>query len=86
MPKFKITAPRFIDGEYVAASPEFPAIIELPVAPAKDRLHEWKNLHEIEEEVAKPKPHYADRAPSHPQSAAEYAKGKSKRAADSEPV
>lgn len=30
MPKYFITAPRFIDGVYHRASPELPAIIELP--------------------------------------------------------
>lgn len=84
MPKFKITSPRFVDGVYVQASPQFPAIIELAKAPPKDRVNEWKGLHPVDEPVAKPKPHYADRKPSHPQSAAEFAKGG--RAADSEPV
>jgi len=58
MPKFKITKPRYINGEYVFASPQHPAVIDLPKAPDKSRTNEWLGLHPIDETIEPPKPHY----------------------------
>ena len=79
MPKFKITKPRFIEGRgYVPASPLAPAIIELEKAPSRDRdkdgnlvrANEWIGLFPIDDEVAPPKPHFAETDVKHPQTAA----------------
>lgn len=83
MPKFKITAPRYVDGVYVHASPQHPQTIELEKAPDKSRVNEWRGLHAVDEKIESPKPAYAAKTGAHRQSSAE---AFGKRASDSEPV
>lgn len=54
MPKFWITKSRYIGGQYVHASPEFPAEIDLPEGTKVDG-----GLHPIEEKPERPTPHFA---------------------------
>lgn len=58
MPRYLIRAPRFINGEFIAASPEFPVEIELPEGTKKD-----PGLLPVgsKEAVEKLRPHYVER-------------------------
>lgn len=84
MPKFIIRAPRYIDGKVVKASPEAPAIIELPEGTKVD-----KGLELVAPDVVpvfeKPKAHFAEKlevqVPKAPEAAVEKPKG-GKRASD----
>lgn len=53
MPRYRITTPRYLNGQYIWASVEFPAEVELPEgARAKSDL----GLVPVEEPYAPPKP------------------------------
>jgi hypothetical protein len=66
MTKFLIKAPRFLNGVYVHASPDFPAVIdiEIPEGRTPDRA-----LFPLDEPKAKP--HFAERFVEPPQTAAQ---------------
>lgn len=88
MPKYVIKAPRYIDGVVVQASPEHPAIIEVPEGHKIDR-----ELYPLDsrEATEKPKPHYVPKDTRHPQSREVHSKpvaeqGKKGRASDSSPI
>lgn len=69
MPKYIIRAPRYLDGVYVFASPDFPAEVELPEGTKRDEgLFDVGSVHATE----KLKPHYPVREredPAKPKSA-----------------
>lgn len=78
MPKYTIRAPRYINGQYVHASPEYPAVVELPEGEKADR-----GLEPFEGETPAPlklKPHYVEKgvAQPHPQSTPVAGKAKGK--------
>lgn len=96
MPKYVITADRYLYGQYVRASKEVPAIVEIPEGVKLDPLH--FKLHDGGEvEPEKLKPAHAEK-PIHPHSvptSVEAAKGmpspkekdgKGKRASDGSPI
>ncbi|HWV38852.1 MAG TPA: hypothetical protein VN033_10300 [Vulgatibacter sp.] len=54
MPKYWIRSPRYINGVYIFASPEFPAEVELPEGTKVD-----PGLAPFDEKPEKPVPHFA---------------------------
>lgn len=90
MPKFITRVPRFIDGQYIHATPDHPVELELPEGTKPDA-----HLIPVESPAAheKPKPHYAPKEGPHAQTAAavhstptaQQGKGKG-RANDSSPI
>ena len=79
MPKFRITKSRYVEGQgLVFASADRPAIIELDKAPSKERdekgnllrANEWRHLHEIDDDLEPPKPHYVKNEQRRKESAA----------------
>lgn len=100
MPKYRITKSRFIDSEYIEATPSHPAVIELPVGTKIDA-----GLQPVDDEAraeaakwrtgaapaasavaeAKPKPHFVTGSKA-PNLSSAQAHGKAKRPADSEPI
>lgn len=64
MPKYTIRAPRFVDGQYVRASPESPAVIEVPKGSKVDAGMEPLEVG-VEPEPSKLHPAHAPRDAGH---------------------